>query len=315
MVLYVNWKQSVVEHLSGALRDMGYALFDASMMRSVIFDILARREDDILIIKVVTNIDTIRRETTEEIEKISSVIKAKPIIIGLKNSSGPLEDGVVYIRHDLPVVTYPTFHTYLVQDGKPYVFAAPGGYYVTLDNNTLSMVKKERGLSLNTLANIAGVSRKAIQMYERGEMCATIDVALRLEDYLGVELIKPIEIMKVYDYQEGGELPEDPFEQEVYRTLHNMGYRIYMTSKCPFDWLSEYMNVFITSLARSKPEVREKMFITEEISEVIGVSGVVISHRKFIEKNNKKSVAFITLEELYDIDSEEEMRDLITDTE
>ena len=46
----------------------------------------------------------------------------------------------------------------------------------------MKRLREERSISLGTLAEIAGVSRRTIQMYENG-MGAMIDVAIRLEEF------------------------------------------------------------------------------------------------------------------------------------
>ena len=51
-------------------------------------------------------------------------------------------------------------------------------------------------MSLGTLATMVGVSRRTISKYEEEGMDASIDVVLQLEDIFGVELARPINILK-----------------------------------------------------------------------------------------------------------------------
>ncbi len=85
-----------------------------------------------------------------------------------------------------------TLAEHLLEEIPPYIFAAPGGLYVKLDGDRLGDIRAERGLSLGTLADVAGVSRRTIQLYETG-MGAMIDAALRLEEFLDTQIVEPID--------------------------------------------------------------------------------------------------------------------------
>ena len=123
--------------------------------------------------------------------RICDALDATPIVIGERSSSGSLEAGIVYSRFNISIISNDTLADLLLEDAPPFIFAAPGGLYVKLDSDMLRAAREERGISLGTLAETAGVSRRTIQMYEGG-MSAMIDAAVRLEEYLDAPIIEPV---------------------------------------------------------------------------------------------------------------------------
>ncbi|MBN1109555.1 MAG: helix-turn-helix domain-containing protein, partial [Methanomassiliicoccales archaeon] len=171
--------------------------FKASLplrLRSIAFDIVARRDQSLLLVKVLTNIDAFSKENAEELKVLAEALEGSVMLIGERSGSGELEQGIVYSRFDIPIVSYSTLKDLLMEDEPPFIFAAPGGLYVRLDSSLLHRLREERGVSLGTLAEVAGVSRRTIQMYETG-MGAMIDAALRLEDFLGKPIVVPVDPM------------------------------------------------------------------------------------------------------------------------
>lgn len=174
------------------LAQSGFAVSERCDMRPVSFDLVARRDHDLIVLKVLQNVDALSEEMAKEIQLICNFLEARPVLVGLRAGTGELEDGVVYARYAIPIVTPATIEDYLLRGSSPLVFAAPGGFYVHMDHERLRRAREQLNLSLGALAQIAGVSRRAIQMYEAG-MNASIDAAMRLEDHLGMDLIEPLD--------------------------------------------------------------------------------------------------------------------------
>src|SRR5207237_10636915 len=109
--------------------------------------------------------------------------KGAPLVVWDRRGAVLLEDGFIYSRFGVPILCRSTLLDFLEEVVPPFLFSAPGGLYVRLDATALRRLRDERGLSLGALAEMAGVSRRTIQMYLEG-MGATLDVARRLDDFL-----------------------------------------------------------------------------------------------------------------------------------
>ena len=185
-------RNELINTTRAILAKAGFDVSSALSIRGICFDVVARMDDTVLIIKVLSNIDAFSKENAEEMKTLAEALDATPLVTGERSSSGALEAGIVYSRFNISIVSNETLADLLLEDAPPFIFAAPGGLYVKLDSELLKSVREDRSISLGTLAETAGVSRRTIQMYESG-MGAMIDAALRIEEYLGLPIIEPID--------------------------------------------------------------------------------------------------------------------------
>jgi putative transcriptional regulator len=195
----------------------------------------------------------------------------------------------------------------------PFIFAAPGGLYVKLDSARLKELREKKGISLGTLADVAGVSRRTIQMYEAG-MGAMIDVALRLEEYLDESLVLPIDPFARTPQGHGFELEcqeLDIFGQDIFEMLTGMGFSIVPTVRCPFEALtSERENLFLTGLGRDERNLKEKARMVSDISRVTERRSVIFIER-IKTRGSIEGTALIGRDELKKISGAERFCDLI----
>ena len=77
------------------LASAGFYVSELYSIRLTGFDVVARRDETLLIIKVLTNVDSLSENVAKELLTLSSLLKASPLLIGEKNGVGPLEDDVV----------------------------------------------------------------------------------------------------------------------------------------------------------------------------------------------------------------------------
>ena len=159
-----------------------------------------------------------------------------------------------------------------IEGVPPLIFSAPGGFYVNIDGEALHKARTNQGLSLGKLAEIAGVSRKAIQMYESG-MSTMIDIALRLEECLGIPLIQPMKPFKVKDEEKTPLILEKNkvkvTEPDVFHQLRTLGYDVVPTSRCPFDALTKDNKILIiTGLSEPNRPTVEKAKVMTNLSKI-----------------------------------------------
>ncbi len=282
------------------LSKAGFYVSRPHNVRSISFDIVARRDSTLLIIKVLQNADALSHENAEEMKLLAEVLEGAPLVIAEKSSSGKIEPGVIYSRMGVPILAYETLEEYLKEGEAPLVFAAPGGFYTRINGDVLRRIREEWGISLGELASVAGVSRKAIQMYEEG-MSAEVDVAIALEEYLQIPLIEPLDPF-VYTPKERVALErfdlEDDFDRMVIEFLDSMGYHVFPTLKCPFDALSEKeRDVILTNMGEYTRTLAKKAEIVREVSDIAEQEAVIFLRRE-VRRKELKGVPIITIDEL-----------------
>lgn len=278
-------RTDLIEAVRGTLAQAGFAVSERCDLRPVSFDLVARRDHTLLIVKVLANVDALGEAVAHEIKLLCKFLEARPVLVGLRAGAGPLEDGVVYNRHDIPIVTPATLEQYVLEGGRPMVFAAPGGFYVHLDALALREARQRLDVSLGELAQMAGVSRRAIQMYEAG-MSASIDAAMRLEEFLQAELIRPVDPFAAFEpaaYQPPeppAPAAEDPVEAVVTRLLEGLGYRVRRTQRSPFNALGTQRDeTLLTGFGEDSPQLRRRARVVRSVSRITERRGFFVVER------------------------------------
>ena len=293
-------RDEAIDGTRSILDRAGFSVSRPLNLRSISFDIVARRDDKLLIVKVLTNVDALSRENAEEMKVLAEALGASPLMVGERSGSGTLEDGIVYSRFSIPIISLATLADHVLYDSPPLIFAAPGGLYVKLDSELLHMVRTERGISLGTLAEIAGVSRRTIQMYESG-MGAMIDAALRLEDYLDVPIVVPVDPLAYpfdpVDWKQSA-VETDPFTSAIFETLMTMGATILPTVRSPFDALTRsHEMLFLTGLGKDESRLKSKAIVVRDISRITGNQAVIFVDR-MRSRENLEGTALVGRDEL-----------------
>lgn len=308
-------REEMINTTRAILARAGFDVSSAISIRSICFDIVGRRDKTLLIIKVLSNVDAFSRENSEEIKIMAEALDASPLIIGETSSSGPLEKGIIYSRFKIPILSNETLAEHLLEEVPPFIFAAPGGLYVKIDSDVLKQIREERGISLGTLAETAGVSRRTIQMYESG-MGAMIDAALRLEEYLNEPIVQALD---PFEYKSDGSASKHEIyaggttgSQRLDRLL-NIGFAVTPIIKGPFEAISRdagQNTVMLTGLDSDSTKIIQKALIAAELSNLSNRPSVLIVQKKQTADNIGKT-ALVTDEELKKIDDKDVLTDMV----
>ncbi|MBC7081714.1 MAG: transcriptional regulator [Thermoplasmatales archaeon] len=296
-------KEEIIRSTQMLLTRAGFYCSQICKIRPSSFDFIARRDNLLLIIKILNNIDSISEDSAKEMISVARFLGALPIIVGDRTCSTFLEDDIVYFRYGVPILTIKTLENY-VRGRPPVVCAAPGGFYVNIDGEVFSRLKREKGLSIGQLARIAGVSRKTIQMYEKGER-ASVDVAERLASYIGYDFIKPITL---FEEVEKEEIETKEIKNEMLKLMEEIGAFIFPTYRSPFHAVSKLLDeIFIVGI--NDRRIFERARIISNISKVTERRSVILA-----EKSNVKiieGVPIIEKDELRRVREPEELIGLL----
>lgn len=306
-------REDLLVRVRESLGKTGFFISDPHNIRSISFDVIARRDKQLLIIKALTNIDSLSGEDAEQLSVIANALQGSPLVIGLHSSSGKLEDGILYSRFGVPIISEATFHEHVLEGVPPFVYAAPGGLYVRLDGELLRRIRQERNISLGTLAEVAGVSRKAIQMYESG-MGAMIEIAAKIEEFLNEPIVVPL---NPFSYTAEVERTLRTFEafkglnRDVFEMLKEIGYSVVPTIRCPFDALaSEHDLLLLAGIGESPEMVLRKARVVGNISRVTEKKSVIFVQDK-PAKGDIEGTPLITRDELRRADDADDVLELI----
>ncbi len=306
----------LVEEVREILSKAGFYLSQRQYQPGTLFDVIARKDDKLFVVRVSINADSSQIKDAKELKVLCEAIDASPLYISLLGGQKKLKKGVVYSRKGIPLITPETLKDMILEGVPPYVFSAPGGFYVKMDSEILEKARKEKKISLNKLADIGGVSRKAIQKYEDG-MGADLEVALKLEEFLGEDLILPINPFEKEDSDE--EYPESlenysKLERNIFESLRSIGYKIVPTCKCPFEAVTEDDDTVILSGIGSEKnqELKKKAEMVSNLSDITEKDSVIFL-RKVRTKKNIEGIPLIAEEELSQIEERKKISEILAD--
>jgi putative transcriptional regulator len=209
------------------------------------FDMIARKELELLLLKILINIDGFTGNQAKEIKKVADTFLASPLVVGIKSKNEYLEEDVVYERHGIPVIAKETLRNMVVDEIYPEVFADRGGYYVQMNGEIIKQVREAQNISRKDLADKAHVSRETIYKYERGMVRAFPETAMMLENILNMKITLSVNLLTVpnfdQDKSENKENRNINSENTVDNqpNLSNLGFGVISTNRTPFDALAK----------------------------------------------------------------------------
>lgn len=310
-------RKELLKDIRDVISNAGFYVSDLHSMRLTGFDIVARRDDTLLIIKVLTNIDSLSEDVANELKTLSILLKGCPLLIGEKKGTTILEDNVAYFRFGIQAITLHTLENHLLEGIPISAYAAPGGFYVNIDEEKLRRLRQERNISIGTLARYVSVTRRAIQMYEEG-MNSRIEVVNRIEKLFESSITKPINLLKTsyienktaVTYKSEKENIK-AFQREIFSLLQSVGYKIIPMDRCPFEALSkDREKILLTCVHKYNKKLLRKAQIVSSISKITEKYAVVFTDKDVIKKN-VEGTPIIVKKELKKINDPEEVFDLI----
>ncbi|MFB6146344.1 MAG: transcriptional regulator [Halobacteriaceae archaeon] len=309
-------RTALVENVTAMLQDAGFTVSDRCAVRPKSFDLVARRDPDLILVKVLENIDAFDGPTGAEMRRLGSYLDATPLLIGLRSRDERLKPEVVYVRHGVPVLSPDTAMDLFIEGVKPLIYAAPGGLYVNIDGEVLRDEREERGWSLGRLATELGVSRRTVSKYEDG-MDASIEVAVQLEELFGDDLTGPVDVLDGADeVRESEDPPEDPDadpeDQRIVTVLTDAGFDVHPTERAPFKTVSERRDGaerLLTGHSEFTRSAEKRARLMASIGRVTRTRSVY-----FVDRAKRTSIGetgVVERDELEDLDDPEDLRDLI----
>ncbi len=259
------------------LETMGYICSDSCFLGNTCLDFLARKDGKLLIIKVISNIDSITESQAAEMLKLASLFGASPVIIGKKRRLGSLEDNVVYNRKGIYTLSLTTFSRAL--DGElPSAESDRGGYFVNLDHEALTGMRKELRLSRKKVAESAGITPRMLYDYERDKSKASMKVAVKLEKIFSTKISIGIDIFSI------PEIPEDTnsSKNSLLNRLALLGFDVFPAKKAPFSGVIKEKKEIIITRKFTLPVklIKNKIALLKSIAETAETGAFIVSREK-----------------------------------
>jgi putative transcriptional regulator len=309
-------RTALVGNVTAMLADAGFVVSERCAIRPKSFDIAARRGDNLLLVKILGNIDAFNEETGHEMRRLGTYLQATPLVIGLRSRDEDLKPDVTYFRHGVPVLSPDTAYNLFIEDVPPLIYAAPGGLYVNIDGDLLADERENRELSLGQLASQLGVSRRTVSKYEDG-MNASVEVAMALEELFDSSLTSPVDVLEgADDVHESESTPDDPdadpTDERVVAVFTRAGYQVHPTVRSPFKAVSEDEDdsgVVLTGHSEFTKAAEKRARIMSSIGRVTRTQSVYVVDRA--KQESVDGTALVEREELEELRDADDLRAVI----
>ncbi len=278
-------KQTLLDRVSIFLLKRGFTIKN---LTRTCFDKLARKNGQILLIKILEDANSISRQYTEEMIAVASYVNASPLIIADK-AGNKLEDNIVYSRFDIYTLNFNTFLN-CVNNRFPFIKRSKAGLTASVVGQKLREKREEFGYSLNALSKKVGVTSRMIMKYENENSEVTINRAMKLYDLFGHQVFNEIDVFLKREL-------ENKFETEVSRKYVELGFNATETKKTPFDIIARKNEELI--LTEVSDKVNPQM---QSLSKLVDADNLVI-----FQKKKPKNIPSMTKKEFMDFEKANEL--------
>ncbi len=176
-------------------------------------------------IKIIDSALKLTPNEIRDLKKASYTLNVSPVIVAERIGRQKLEEGVVYDKNGVPMISVETLALY-ARGSKVFIYSKRGTYYVRINAAMLKYLRMKKGMSLGELAYRIGVSRKAVYEYERGNMDVTLETAERIYEVLGEDSVfEGLDIFSMRPEVEEDEESEihSLAESKIVRELRSLG--------------------------------------------------------------------------------------------
>lgn len=279
-------KQNLLDRINIFLLKKGFTIKN---LTRTCFDILARKNEQILLIKVLEDANSISKQYTEEMISIASYINASPLIIAEK-AGARLEENIVYSRFDIYTLNFSTFLS-CINNKFPFIKRSQAGLIASIVGKKLREKREELGYSLNALSKKIGVTSRMMMKYENEDSEITINKAMKLYDIFGHQVFDEVNIFSRKSS------PQSRFETTVSKKYVELGFDATETKKTPFDIIARKDNELI--LTEVSDKVNPQM---QSLSKLLDADNLVIFRKK-----KPKNMPSMTKKEFMDFDESNEL--------
>jgi len=272
-------KQNLLDKVSTFLLKKGHTVKN---LTRTCFDALARKNEQILLIKVLEDANSISRQYTEEMITIASYINASPLIIAEK-AGNKLENNVVYSRFNIYTLNFSTFSS-CVNSKFPFIKRSQAGLTASVVGKKLKEKREKLGYSLNALSKKIGVTSRMIMKYENENSEVTVNRAMKIYDIFGHQVFNEVDVFSEREH------PQSNFKTSVSRKYFELGFDATETKKMPFDIISKKGDEII--LTEVSDKVNPQM---QSLSKLLEADNLVI-----FKKKKPKDIPSLTKKEFMD---------------
>ncbi|MFX0054066.1 MAG: transcriptional regulator [Promethearchaeota archaeon] len=312
-------RTQLMQEVTSHLVEAGFDISSHCDVRPSCFDMVARRDDKIILIKTLANIDAFKKDDAIILQLVAQFFDAIPLIVGKTTRRGALDDGVVYKRYGVPTIAPHSFERMIVEEQQPRQFIQRGGRFVSIDGEKLKEVRLSLNMTQEELADCIQVSARAVLAYEKNEMAVSVDAAGKLERELKTDLVIPVDLLSSVvipdeQPQTAASIENLDLAKRVKDFFEKLEMSVLWTDRAPFHVIAkEEGPPLMTGVGSIKSKaLKRRVEILKSVSEVTESDAVLIVEEGQTEQA-VSDLPVIRQIELEDIDEPHELKKIISE--
>ena len=264
----------LLREIEGMLVDKGFGYCEYGGC----FDIAARKNESMMLIKVLTNIDSFQEEQAQNLKILSRELDAKPVVVGSHTRREKLSDNIVYERFEIPALTPRTLEN-IIGGLFPEIYRFRGGMFAEINPQALKGAREHADLSQSELARKVGVTKKSIYEHESRKLKIVYKNAVRIEKVLKTRIILPLEMKASYEIEA---TPRSEFETKISGNFRRIGFGTGFVYQSPFNMIAKEKNfTLLSDVEESRKQIQRNVPHISEFSRLAGKSAVIITREEF----------------------------------
>lgn len=271
--------------------------------------IVAKKNNIKLLMRVTANVNSEKKEVVESLGSLATAFSATPLIVSERDQFGSIEDGIIHEHFNVSVVNLNTFRNSVLYGRLPIAYAKRGGLYFKINGEKLRRLRIKNRLSLGELANMIGVSRKAIYEYEKSKMGVTLRTVLRMQEVLNEDVTMGIDI---FEWRNQMEIVDKPPSGTIAKQLHNklkkIGCKTIGLSNAPIEVHAKDLETsFLTDEGLNMEALNNKIEDAINVGKILNTNPILVTS----SGGRNFNITTISLDEVKKIESKRELEQVL----
>jgi putative transcriptional regulator len=248
--------------------------------------------------------ERVGKDEIKDLKKIASATESAALVV-----TEDAEEDIVN-RIDKVYGVSPYALERALDGDKLYIYKTRGGIFIKIKHEILKEKREEMGLSIGELAKSLGVSRQAIYDYEKGDSDVTVEVAEKLLEIFGEDIIG-----NVFDDTCSQDVIEDDIgshdntKAKISASLKKKGFNVVNLKLAPADIIAttEKRRLVISIEPKDSNKAFKKFYDAKKLTLHMNGDLVIVARTNKVS-NESKTEGFKTTSNL-------ELADVLNDEE
>jgi putative transcriptional regulator len=263
---------------------------------------IAAKNESLMLIKSLINIDGFSEEHALSLRSIAYFLSANPLVVSIKTNRQFLNDQTIYSRFKLPVITPQTFENFLEEEKMIFFESSKGKHTSEVDVKKIRRKRREKGFSLRELAQLVGISKKALYEIEKNKTKPSFETVNKIEDVLNTEIKVPKKIQSKIKavYLK----PVNETQKKVSKELTRIGIENSSVYSAPFELIGRKGFSLTTNITPDISTVTNAKKI-KKLSTILSTKAFFVAQKA--EEQNIEGVPVLLESELSEIETSKEL--------